>query len=64
MFYFHISFRVKFDYVVEQPVSNHLSAQGRPDPRGGLGCFCVQRKFEPLLLAHRASGTLKIIKTD
>jgi hypothetical protein len=24
---------------VEQPMSDHLSASGRPDPRGGLHCF-------------------------
>jgi hypothetical protein len=36
MFYFHISFIVKFDYRVEQPMVDPLSAQGRPDPRAGL----------------------------
>jgi hypothetical protein len=24
---------------VDRPVTEHLSAQGRPDPRGGLLCF-------------------------
>jgi len=63
MFYFHISSIVKFDYTIEQPISSHLSAQGRPDPRGGLGCLYMQTKFEPFQLAHQAFGTLKIMKT-
>ncbi len=37
---------------VDQPVTEHLSTQGRPDPRGGLLCYGVQTKLEPLLLAH------------
>jgi hypothetical protein len=39
MFNFHISFIVKIDYRVEQPMSDRLSAQGTPDPRVGLSCF-------------------------
>jgi hypothetical protein len=29
---------------VEQPMRDHLSAQGRPDPRGGLHCFWSPNK--------------------
>jgi hypothetical protein len=47
---------------VELPMSNHLSAQGRPDPRGGLLCFGVQTKLEPLLLVHLAMIGLELKK--
>jgi hypothetical protein len=47
----------KLDYLslgVDQLVTKHLSAQGRPDPRGGEGSvvFGVQTKLEPLLSMH------------
>jgi hypothetical protein len=44
----------------ERPVSKHLSAQGRPDPRGGLCCVCfTNRTWTPLIAA---SGTLQIVE--
>jgi len=45
---------------VEWPVTEHLSAQGRPDPRGGVCCFWCPNKIwtSPL----EASGTLTIVK--
>jgi hypothetical protein len=43
---------------VEQPMSDHLSAQGRPDQRGGLHCFWSPNKtWTPLI---RASDAQKI----
>jgi hypothetical protein len=36
----------------------HLSAQGRPDPRGGLR-FCPNKTWTPPI---GASGTLKIVR--
>jgi len=33
-------------------MTEHLSTQGRPNPRGGVSCYGVQTKLEPLLLAH------------
>jgi hypothetical protein len=45
---------------VELPVSKHLSAQGRPVPRGGLHCFWSSNKtWTPPL---GASVALKIFK--
>jgi hypothetical protein len=47
---------------VEWSVSKHLSAQGRPDPRGGLRCFwCLDKTLTPLI---GTSGALKIIKNE
>ncbi len=45
---------------VDWLVTEHLSAQGKPNPRGGLYYFCCQNKSwtSPL----RASDTLTIIK--
>jgi len=41
-------------------VTEHLSAQGRPDTRGGLCCFwCPNNTRTPPI---DASGVLKIIK--
>jgi hypothetical protein len=37
---------------VNSPVTEHLNAQGRLDPMGGLRCSIVQTKLEPHLLAH------------
>ncbi len=37
---------------VDQSVIEHLKAQGRLDPRGGLVISDVQTKLEPLLLMH------------
>ncbi len=37
---------------VDRLVTEHLSTQGRPDPRGGLLCYGVQTKLKPLLLMH------------
>jgi hypothetical protein len=39
-------------YRVEQLVSEHLSAQGRLNPRVRLCCFWCLNKLEFLLLAH------------
>jgi hypothetical protein len=41
---------------VEQPMNDHLSAQGKLDPREGedFVAFRVQTKLEPLLLAYLA----------
>ncbi len=41
-------------------MSDHLSAQGRLDPRGGLCCFwCPNKTYNPPI---GASGALKIVK--
>jgi hypothetical protein len=37
---------------VDWLVTEHLSAQGRPDSRGGLIVYGVQTKLELLLLRH------------
>jgi hypothetical protein len=37
---------------VNYSVTEHLSTQGKLDPRGGLRSFCVPTKLEQLLLAH------------
>ncbi len=50
-----------FNSRVDQPVTEHLSTQDRPDPRGGLLCYGAQTKLEPLLLAHL---TLTIVEMD
>jgi len=34
-----IFFAAYIEVRVDRPVTEHLSAQGRPDPRGGLVCF-------------------------
>jgi hypothetical protein len=47
---------------VEQPMSNHLSAQGRLDPRGGLHCFWCPNKTWTLAIG--ASDALKIVKNE
>jgi len=40
----------------------HLSRQGRPDPRGGLYCFwCPNKIWTPLL---DASDTLIVVKNE
>jgi len=41
-----------FPFRVNSPVTEHLNAQGRLDPTGGLCCSSVQTKLEPLLLTH------------
>jgi len=33
-------------------MTEHLSTQGRLNQRGGVSCYGVQTKLEPLLLAH------------
>jgi hypothetical protein len=40
--------------VIEQPMSDLLNAQGRPDSRGRALAFGVPPKLEPLLLVHLA----------
>jgi hypothetical protein len=46
---------------VDLHMTKHLSAQDRRDPRGeGFIVFGVQKKLEPLLLAH--TDTLTIVK--
>jgi hypothetical protein len=45
---------------VEWLVSEHLSAQDRPDPRGGLSCCWCPRNF--LIPPIGAFDALKIIK--
>jgi hypothetical protein len=47
---------------VDGPVTKHLSAQGRPDPWGGLHCFWCQNKTWTSSLS--ASDTLTIIKNE
>ncbi len=37
---------------VDRQVIEHLKAQGRLDPKGGLVVSDVQTKLEPLLLVH------------
>jgi hypothetical protein len=45
---------------VDWPVTEHLSAEGRSDPRGGLCCFwCPNKTWTP---PHGTSNTLTIIK--
>jgi hypothetical protein len=45
---------------VEQLVSEHLSTQGRPNPKGGLHCFCAPNKtWKPPLGASDALIVLK-----
>jgi hypothetical protein len=45
---------------VNQPVTEHLSAQGRPDSRGGVHCFwCPNQTWTPPL---DTSDTLIIVK--
>jgi hypothetical protein len=41
-------------------MSDHLSTQGRPDPRGGLRCFLCPNKTQNPLIG--ASNLLKIVK--
>jgi len=45
-------------------MSDHLSAQGRPDPRGGLPCFqCPKKNLDPYYCTTIViCGTLKIVK--
>ncbi len=46
---------------VDWPVIEHLSVQGRPNPKEGLRCFrCANKTWIPLLAA---SDTLPIVKT-
>jgi len=47
---------------VNRLVTNHISDQGRPDPRGGLCCFwCPNKNWT---LSIDASDALKIIKNE
>jgi hypothetical protein len=41
-------------------MNDHLSTQGKPDPRGGFVVSGVQKKFETLPIG--TSGALKIVK--
>jgi hypothetical protein len=45
---------------VGQPVTEHLSTRGRPNPRGGFHCFWCGNKTWPS--PHPTLGTLTIIE--
>jgi hypothetical protein len=61
---FYFSFKTLTSHLhrVDQPMTKHLSAQGRKDPRGGLHCFWCPNKT--WTLSPCASDTLTIVKNE